>query len=94
MQLTPLPATGLYTAGYQGRTPEAFVRLVEKHDTRQVIDVRERLVSRRPGFGKGALIKVLDAAGVKYAARHPIHGTAKRPFLSSVIIRECCSPCL
>lgn len=56
----------LYTAGYQGRTPEQFVRLLEKHGITQVIDVREYPVSRRPGFTKKALADVLTKAGIAY----------------------------
>jgi uncharacterized protein (DUF488 family) len=56
----------LYVAGYQGRDLDAFVRLVNKHGIVQVIDVREKPTSRRPGFAKTSLTAALGDAGVAY----------------------------
>ena len=66
MQLNFLIDAPLYTAGYQGRTPDALIRLMEKHGITQLLDVREHPVSRQPGFGKKALAETLTAAGLTY----------------------------
>ena len=56
----------LFTAGYQGRTIDAFVRLLSTHGIKQVIDVREHPSSRRPGFAKTPLSRALGEAGIGY----------------------------
>jgi uncharacterized protein (DUF488 family) len=56
----------LYIAGYQGRELDAFVRLMTRHEITQVIDVRERPSSRRPGFAKSPLAAALESAGIRY----------------------------
>lgn len=66
VQLNLLIDAPLYTAGYQGRTPDALIRLMQKHGITQLIDVREHPVSRRPGFGRKALSAAVTAAGLTY----------------------------
>lgn len=48
----------IYTIGYQAITPAKLKKIAEKLDA-TVIDVRARPRSRKPGFGREALARVL-----------------------------------
>jgi uncharacterized protein (DUF488 family) len=54
------------TIGYEGLTPERFVRALQDAGVRRLVDVRAIAASRRPGFAKTALRENLAAAGIEY----------------------------
>ena len=56
----------LLTLGYEGRTPEEFVRLLRAERVDAVLDVRDVPWSHKPGFSKKPLAEGLEAAGIRY----------------------------
>ncbi len=77
MQLSLVTGSEIFTAGYQGRALEAFVRLSVDHGITLVVDVRAHASSRRPGFAKTPLKNGLAAAGIGYV-HLPIAGNPFR----------------
>ena len=49
----------LWSIGYEGRTPEEFLDLLRKAGVTLVCDVRRNPISRKRGFSKGTLSRVL-----------------------------------
>ncbi len=58
--------TQIYTVGYEGRSIETFVALLEQHGIEVLADVRELPLSRKKGFSKTALGNALSDAGIAY----------------------------
>lgn len=56
----------LSTIGYEGHTIDTFVDLLLAHDISQVLDVRQRPHSRKPGFAKTRLREALHAVQIDY----------------------------
>jgi uncharacterized protein (DUF488 family) len=56
----------LCTIGYQGTAWAPFLRTLQEAGVRQVIDVRQLPLSRRPGFSKRVLAAGLAEAGIGY----------------------------
>jgi uncharacterized protein (DUF488 family) len=56
----------LYTVGYEGHTIDTFVDLLLAHNIAQVLDVRQRPHSRKPGFSKTRLREALHAVSIDY----------------------------
>ena len=56
----------LLTVGYEGRTQDGLIDLVDAHGARRFIDVRLRASSRKPGFGKTSLSAALRGCGIEY----------------------------
>ena len=56
----------IYTIGYEGMLFESYVNNLIKHDVRLVCDVRKNPISRKFGFSKGALSKLLPKLGIEY----------------------------
>lgn len=56
----------VFTIGYEGATMETFLAALEGAGVRQVIDVRQLPLSRRPGFSKAPLAAALKEHGVGY----------------------------
>jgi uncharacterized protein (DUF488 family) len=56
----------VYTLGYEGLTPEAYVRALTDAGVGIVLDVRERAWSQRPAFVKSTLARSLREAGIAY----------------------------
>lgn len=52
--------------GYQGRSLSEFIGLVRTFGIEQVLDVRERAVSRKPGFSAPDLTEALARVGAVY----------------------------
>jgi len=48
-----------WTIGYEGRTVDEFMSILQRSGIKQVVDVRERPFSRKNGFSKGALSQEL-----------------------------------
>jgi len=58
--------TVLYTIGYEGLSFEAYVNRLIQHDVRLLCDVRKNPLSRKFGFSKGTLSKLLPKMGIDY----------------------------
>ncbi|WP_447724546.1 DUF488 domain-containing protein [Sphingomonas koreensis] len=56
----------VFTIGYEGATMETFLAALEGAGVRQVIDVRQLPLSRRPGFSKAPLAAALKERGIGY----------------------------
>jgi uncharacterized protein (DUF488 family) len=56
----------LYTIGYQGHTIESFLELLHAHHIEQVLDIRRRPYSRKPGFSRRRLSEALHEANIAY----------------------------
>jgi len=56
----------LFTIGYEGLSPRAFLNRLKDNKVDVVIDVREVAHSRKPGFSKSYLIMLLKRAGIWY----------------------------
>lgn len=52
--------------GYEKRTLEDVLDVLEEHDATLVADVRQNAVSRKPGFSKKRLSSALSEAGIGY----------------------------
>ena len=58
----------LFLTGYEGETLEEFLKKLKKNNITSVIDIREIPLSRKNGFSKSSLEKVLASKKIKY---HP-----------------------
>ncbi len=56
----------VFTIGYEGRTIDAFIDLLEREGVQRVADVRDNPWSRKPGFTKAPLEEHLEDAGIDY----------------------------
>jgi uncharacterized protein (DUF488 family) len=56
----------LFTIGYEGLSPRAFLNNLKAHNVDVVIDVREVPRSRKRGFSKSQLDARLKRAGISY----------------------------
>jgi len=56
----------IYTIGYQGRNLDEFVEVLLRGGIEIVIDVRKTPFSRKPGFSKSKIEKVLLEHGIRY----------------------------
>lgn len=67
----------IFTVGYQGRSIDGFVDLLEREGVQRVADVRDNAWSRKPGFTGSTLAEHLDEAGIAYEHLGEL-GTPKR----------------
>ncbi len=56
----------VFTIGYEGATVASFLAALERAGVRQVIDVRQLPLSRRPGFSKSSLAAALAERDIGY----------------------------
>jgi uncharacterized protein (DUF488 family) len=56
----------LFTIGYQKASPQDFIATLVEAGVAAVLDVRDRPISRRPGFSKRQLAAAVQAAGMRY----------------------------
>jgi len=56
----------LYTVGYASSTLPEFVHGLRSEGIGVVLDVRDKPISRKPGFSKRALGEGLETAGIRY----------------------------
>jgi len=75
--MRPSQSVRLYTIGYQGRSLEEVIGVLQQTRIDTVIDVRAIPVSRRAMFSKAILSKVLSSKGIRYMSV-PDLGAAKR----------------
>jgi uncharacterized protein (DUF488 family) len=57
---------GVVGVGYEGQTIDQFVSSLEAMHITCVVDVRLTPLSRKPGFSKGSLARVLASRGISY----------------------------
>lgn len=56
----------LFTIGYEGLSFEKYVNQLMSHDVRLLCDVRKNPLSRKFGFSKGILSRLLPKLGIEY----------------------------
>ena len=56
----------IYSIGYQGRTLQDLISVLQAHGVRTLVDVRSRPYGRRPEFNKTRITAPLQAAGIDY----------------------------
>lgn len=56
----------MYTIGYEGLSFERYVNQLLRHDVRLLCDVRHNPLSRKFGFSKGILSRLLPKLGIHY----------------------------
>ena len=64
--------TTLSTIGYEGASLEDFLATLQRAGIKQVIDIRDVPVSRRPGFSKNVLMRALEEEGITYLHLKPL----------------------
>jgi uncharacterized protein (DUF488 family) len=57
---------GVMGVGYEGKTPDGFIRELVASGTQLLVDVRLNPISRKSGFSKRALAAALADAGIGY----------------------------
>ncbi len=57
---------GFFTVGYEGRTLDEFIDLLQAAGIERVVDVRELPLSRKRGFSKTKLADALSRRGIQY----------------------------
>ena len=67
----------IYTIGYEGATPGAFVTALRDAGVELVLDIRAVPISRKKGFSKNVLAALLADAGIEYRHLRAL-GTPKR----------------
>lgn len=68
----PKAVSALYTIGYEKARLPDFVSALQKAGVAVLIDVRDRPISRRPGFSKRQLAAAMDEAGIRYVGLQPL----------------------
>jgi uncharacterized protein (DUF488 family) len=58
--------TRIYTIGYEKATLAEFIAALRAAGVAALLDVRDRPISRRPGFSKRQLAAAIDEAGIRY----------------------------
>lgn len=66
MQATEATKPVLVTIGYEGHTPDSFVRALKQDQVEILVDIRDLPLSRRRGFSKSTLAASLDENGIEY----------------------------
>jgi uncharacterized protein (DUF488 family) len=81
----------LYTIGYEGRSLDELLAMLQAVDVDLVIDVRELPLSRRRGFSKTPLGTALGEAGIGYIhlreAGNPYHRQKHRISRAQLLVK-------
>jgi len=56
----------IFTIGYEGKTPDEFLKVLKEAEISIVVDVRENPASRKKGFSKKILSATLNDNGIQY----------------------------
>lgn len=62
----------VFTIGYEGRSPDTFRSTLVDNDIGRLVDVRQMPRSRKPGFSKGSLSRLLSESGIEYVHMEPL----------------------
>ena len=57
---------GLYTIGYEGLSPEAYINALLQRGIKLLVDVRKNAFSQKFGFSKSELTRILNRSGIEY----------------------------
>lgn len=57
---------GLFTIGYEGSSPEAYINALLQRGIKLLIDVRKNTFSQKFGFSKSELASMLHRSGIEY----------------------------
>lgn len=68
----------LYTIGYEGATPEEFLAALKKAGVEVLLDIRAIAWSRKPGFSKDALRRLMEGSGIQYVHLEALGNPQKR----------------
>jgi uncharacterized protein (DUF488 family) len=90
----PSAGCGTITLGYQGRDLAEVLQIVRQQHIEQVVDIRDRATSKKPGFSATELHQALARMGVGYShlpelgctseSRHALwRGKPLEPFLDA-----------
>lgn len=66
MMAEPPASLTVVSIGYEQRTVEELVKLLQSHEVAVLVDVRLNPISRKKGFSKKALARALADAGIEY----------------------------
>lgn len=79
----------VWTIGYQGRSVEGFLQTLDTVSIDLLVDIRSKPFSRKSGFSKGPLARILGERGIRYVhlpeLGMPLHLLALRPQLDDNI---------
>jgi uncharacterized protein (DUF488 family) len=67
-----MPGKALYTIGYEKARLADVIATLAASGVATLIDVRDRPISRRPGFSKRQLAAALEEAGIRYVGLRPL----------------------
>ena len=67
-----MTAKALYTIGYEKALLKDVIATLVATGVRTVLDVRDRPISRRPGFSKRQLAAAVEDAGMRYVHLAPL----------------------
>ena len=59
-------ATNIFTIGYEGKSLDQYLEILEEAEITLLCDVRRNPISRKPGFSKGALAAACLNRGINY----------------------------
>ena len=62
----------VFTIGYEGRSSDTFRSTLVDNDIGRLVDVRQMPRSRKPGFSKGSLSRLLSESGIEYIHMEPL----------------------
>ncbi|MCR9295426.1 MAG: DUF488 domain-containing protein [bacterium] len=62
----PKASPGVYTAGYEGISADAFLNMLIQNGIQRLIDVRNNPIARRYGFHKSTLNRLTGNLGIEY----------------------------
>ncbi len=62
----------VFTIGYEGRSSDSFRSTLVDNDIGRLVDVRQMPRSRKPGFSKESLSRLLSESGIEYIHLEPL----------------------
>ena len=66
LPVSPEKSQIIFTIGYESRDLDKFINRLLTHGVQQIIDVREKPISRKKGFSKKSLQEKLNENGIGY----------------------------
>ncbi|MEM4923582.1 MAG: DUF488 domain-containing protein [Ignisphaera sp.] len=81
----------IYTIGYEGRTIDEFIKILERYGIRVVLDVRHQNMFVNPSFSRKSLTSRLSSHGITYIhlPRLGVPKILREPYINGRISHEC-----